>query len=393
MSKSILVVGAGLTGAVLARAAADKGCRVQVVDQRDHLGGNCFDKAEFDSYTHCYGPHLFHTSDKRVVEYLERFTSFVPYFHKVHAYIDGGFVPIPFSLASLPLTHPDYLARRISQKLVAQYGYGSSTTIYALLDSPDPDLCQLGQFLFEKVFKGYSQKQWGIEDPLEIDKAVLNRIPVRVSMDSNYFTDRYQFLPSLGYTSMITAILNSPSITVQTGKKINIRADSLTLKGSQVFVEDVAYDHIFYTGMIDELCSFALGDLPYRSLHFSWSEVQPSLSQRPSMVLNYPCNYDFTRVCDYSHIARALGDIPRVSRLGYEYPGAYHPESPIHAIPYYPMFTKTARASYIKYQDYLSDLSIPLTVCGRLGHYRYYDMDDAVTAARALAEKSPILQQ
>ena len=130
-------------------------------------------------------------------------------------------------------------------------------------------------------------------------------------MDSNYFTDRYQFLPSMGYTSMITAILNSPSITVLTGKKINIRADSLTLKGSQVFVEDVAYDHIFYTGMIDELCSFALGDLPYRSLHFSWSEVQPSLSQRPSMVLNYPCNYDFTRVCDYSHIARALGDIPR----------------------------------------------------------------------------------
>ncbi len=391
MSKSILVVGAGLTGAVIARAAADSGCNVRVVDQRDHLGGNCFDKAELGSYTHCYGPHLFHTSDKRVVEYLERFARFVPYFHKVHAYIDGGFVPIPFSLSSLLLTHPEHLARRISQKLIAQYGFGGTTTVFSLLESCDRDLCELGQFLFDKVFKGYSQKQWGIEDPLELDKAVLNRIPVRVSMDSNYFTDRYQFLPSCGYTSLISAILDSPLITLETGKKISIYANRLSLKDNRVFVEDAAYDHIFYTGMIDELCSFALGKLPYRSLRFVWTEAKSDLLSRPSLQLNYPCNFDFTRVCDYSYIARAMGAQPRESRLATEYPGSYDPQSSDYFVPYYPMFTKHARASYSAYKEYLAELSVPVTACGRLGHYRYYDMDDAITAALALAEKSPAL--
>lgn len=392
MSRSILVIGAGITGAVLARAAADNGHQVTVVDQRDHLGGNCYDKPELDSYTHCYGPHLFHTSDKRIVDYLSRFTGFIPYFHKVHAYIDGAFVPIPFSLATLPLTHPDYLARRITQKLVAQFGYGSSTTIYTLLESPDRDLSELGQFLFEKVFKGYSQKQWGVEDPLDLDKSVLNRIPVRVSMDSNYFVDRYQFLPELGYSNMIRNILSSPNIVLETSKRISLSVSRLVFDQKFVIVEDIPYDHVFYTGMIDEFCDFFLGELPYRSLHFEWTEAEANSSLRPSLQLNYPSNYDFTRICDYSYIASALGRMPRYSKVATEYPGVYRQDSEKYSVPYYPLFTQEARNRHGDYKKYLDTLSVPVTVCGRLGRYRYYDMDDAITAALALAAKSSILE-
>lgn len=391
-SKSILVIGAGITGAVLARAAADGGHQVLVADQREHIGGNCYDKPELDSFTHCYGPHLFHTSDKRVVDYLSRFTKFIPYFHKVRAYIDGGLVPIPFSLSSLSFTHPEYLVRRISQKLIAQYGFGSSTTIYALLDSPDRDLCQLGQFIYEKVFKGYSQKQWGIEDPLELDKAVLNRIPVRVSMDCNYFTDTFQFLPENGYSNMISNMLSSPGITLKTSKKVVFSVKSLLLEDGRVIVEDQPYDHVFYTGTLDEFCDYSLGSLPYRSLHFELSEADVNLNDRPSLVSNYPCNFNFTRICDYSHIARSLGKSPRHSRIATEYPGVYDQNSQDFKIPYYPLFTQEARANHAAYKAYLSSLTIPVTVCGRLGHYRYYDMDDAIIAALSLVSKMQILE-
>jgi len=392
-NKAIAVIGAGLTGSIIARHAAEAGWQVDIYEKRSHIGGNCFDYEDLGSYTHQYGPHLFHTSDSRTAQYLQLFADFIPYQHKVHALIDGGMVPIPYSLKSLSLTHPPSLAERISEKLIESYGYGSQVTIYSLLSSDDSDLKSLGQYIYDKIFHGYSCKQWGTDSPLELDKNVLNRIPVRISNDSSYFLDRYQFLPKYGYTSLIQNILDHPLISVECGHPITLNHGHFTNARSHATINDQKYRHIFFSGMIDSLFDFKHGPLPYRSLSFTLSQAAIDLSKRPSMQTNFPCNYDFTRISDYSFISKALGRSPETARIATEYPGTYDPSSVQFQDPFYPLFTKEARMHYEKYANELASISSLITACGRLGHYKYYDMDDAIIAAFGIVEKSTFLRQ
>ena len=392
MKKIIAVVGSGLTGSTIARKFAEKGFKVDIYEKRLHLGGNCFDKKELNSFTHKYGPHLFHTSNEKVMAFLTRFSDFVPYAHKVHAFIDGQFIPIPFSLASLELTHPNYICKRISQKLLNEYEFGTNVSIYKLLESSDIDLKNLGQYVYNKVFLGYSSKQWGVEDPLTLDKGVLNRIPVRTNKDTNYFTDKYQFLPQKGYTNLIKNILDHKNIKLKLNTNVNIEVEKITPSCKKIILKGKEYMHLFFTGMIDELFDYSKGDLEYRSLIFKEREAYHSENLRPSLQLNYPNNYSFTRIIDYSYISKALGYIPKKARLVTEYPGKFSRKSSSFNEAFYPLFTSSAREKYNSYRKGLKNLSKVITVCGRLGTYRYLDMDDAISAAFAIIENSCLLK-
>ena len=388
MKIKIAVVGSGLTGSIIAREFAEKNIKVDIYEKRKHIAGNCFDQKDLDSFTHRYGPHLFHTSNKEVMKYLNRFTEFVPYSHKVKAFIDGQFVPIPFSLASLELTHPSYLQKRITQKLLDAYKYGSKVSIFNLLESADKDLKDLGEFVYEKVFLGYSSKQWGVKNPLDLDKGVLNRIPISINKDTNYFTDKYQFLPKKGYTNIISNILNHKNIKVFLNSNINLNLENLSSSSQNIFLRRKNYNHIFFTGMIDELFGYKYGELEYRSLLFKESKAIQSDIQRPCLQLNYPNNYDFTRIIDYSYVSKALGKKPLFSRLVTEYPGKFKRESEDFNEAFYPLFTKKAREKYNEYRKNLNSISKVITVCGRLGTYKYLDMDDAISAAFSVVRNS-----
>jgi UDP-galactopyranose mutase len=382
----VAIVGAGITGSVIARLLAEQNIGVDVYERRPHIGGNCFDVFEYSSYTHSYGPHLFHTSDKRIVDFLARFTDFRPCFHKVKAYIDGELLPIPFSLATLLQTHPALLANRLTEKLIDNYGYGNQATIYQLLQAEDQDLNELGSYVYQKIFLGYSQKQWGLDDPMQLDKGVLNRIPVRVNMDTNYFADKYQMMPALGYTSVFKHMLDHPNIQIRLNQEIDLRAANITPGSEQIVIDGTSYRHVFYSGMIDRFFDYQFGQLDYRSLYFDFTLQNTNWSHRPTMITNYPSHFNYTRIADYSHLSSVLGlAVSDQSRVCYEYPGAYDPLSNQFSEPYYPLFTREARSLHALYEKRLGEFQACLTICGRLGDYKYYDMDDAITAAISTA--------
>lgn len=386
LKSPVAIVGAGITGSVIARLLAEQDIGVDVYEKRPHIGGNCFDVFEFSSYTHHYGPHLFHTSDKRVVDFLLNYTDFRPYFHKVRAYIDGEFLPIPFSLSTLRQTHPRALANRLTEKLIDNYGYGNQATIYQLLQAEDQDLNDLGNYVYQKIFLGYSQKQWGLDDPMQLDKGVLNRIPVRINMDTNYFTDKYQMLPATGYTNVFNNMLDHSNIDIRLNQDIDLRAVNIRPGSENVIVCGTTYKHVFYSGMIDRFFDYQYGRLVYRSLRFESTLQHTNWNLRPAMQLNYPSHFNYTRIADYSHLSSALGfAVADQSRVCFEYPESYSPDSDQFFEPYYPLFTSEARNLYSQYEKRLSEYKSCVTICGRLGDYKYYDMDDAITAAMSNA--------
>ena len=332
------------------------------------------------SFTHVYGPHLFHTSNKRVVDFLSKYCEFIPYFHKVNAYIDGDYIPIPFSLTSLFRTHPNHYAKKISEKLIETYGFGRQITIYTLLNSNDTDLNDLGKYIYKNVFEGYSKKQWGIKDPMDLDKSVLNRIPVRVSNNTDYFTDKYQYLPQNGYTDLISNILDHKLINVICNKNLEINHEMFTEKESPSKINNKTYKHIFYCGMIDQLFNFSEGDLLYRSLNFKKNIEPRNKLCRPSLVTNYPTNFDFTRIVDYSYIAENTGSTVKEGAICTEFSGEYDKNSNKFNEPFYPYFLESSKLIYKKYEYKLNKL-FNISLCGRLAKYKYFDMDDAVTSA------------
>jgi len=377
-----------MTGCVISRILADQGFDVEVFERRDHVGGNCHDRCELNSYTHQYGPHLFHTSDRRVVDFLKNYSDFTPYFHKVTAIIDGAPLPVPFSLRTLQLTHPHSLAIRLSEKLIEAFGFGSQTTIYALLNSLDSDLKELGGYIYQSIFLGYSQKQWGVDDPLLLDKGVLNRVPVRISNNTNYFDDTYQMMPTYGYTQLFKNMLDHPRIALRLNKSIELTDVSIDCSASQMLIDASQYAHLFYCGMIDQFCDYTYGRLPYRSLHFESKKVATNHADRPTLQTNYPSNFDFTRIADYSHLSSVLGlKGHQESMVITEYPGEYDPSSLNFSQAFYPLFTSSARTLYLRYEEHVKPYRALVTICGRLGHYKYYDMDDACVAAISIAKR------
>ena len=373
-----IIVGSGLAGAVLAeRIAAVLDRRVLLLEKRSHIGGNCYDEVgECGVRVHRYGPHLFHTDNKKVYDYLSRFTGWQPYEHKVTAYVDDKEVPIPFNFHTIEQLFPRQRADFLKRKLLEVYEEDRKIPVLELLQSGDEELQALGAFVYEKIFVNYTAKQWG-KKPEEIDPAVTARVPVVTGYDDRYFTDRYQAVPEAGYTRMFEKMLDHPNITLR------LDTDALewvTIEGGRLFFAGEPFKGtLIYTGEIDALFGYRYGELSYRSLDLRFGRVDVPWYQKTSVV-NYPNDHAYTRITEFKHIHPVESECTTILR---EYPVPYiRGEN----LPFYPLFTEEQQALYARYAELAA--SIPgLYTVGRLAEYRYYDMDDIVAGTLELFEK------
>ncbi len=349
-----LIVGCGISGATLARQLAERGESVVIIDAKDHIAGNIYDYYSDGICVHKYGTHIFHTNNKAVWDFVSRFCQWRPYQHTVRGLIDGQIVPIPFNLNSLHALFPKSMADKIEQKLLDNFGLNVKVPILELRKKDDKDLQFLAQYIYDKIFLEYTLKQWG-QTPDEIDPTVSGRVPVYISRDDRYFQDKYQGIPIGGYTAMIKRMLNHKNITVKLKTPFN---------------KNIKYDRLFWTGSIDEFFDFKHGALPYRSERFEFITFPYSKFQDVAVV-NYPCNYDFTRIGEYKHF---LNDQSPKTIVSYEFPEPFIDGQNDR---YYPIANDANAALYQKYLKMASALP-NVHFCGRLGDYKYYDMDKAV---------------
>ncbi len=366
MSNKInLVVGAGVSGATLARKLAEeKNQKVIVIDSKSHIGGNCYDYRDKNGIMiHQYGSHIFHTSDEKVWSFVRRFTDFNQYMHKVIAIIDGVETTIPFNFNTLYDVFPTTLAKRLEEKLLAKFAYNKKVPILEFQKQDDEDLKFLANYVYEKVFLHYTTKQWGVS-PNEVAGAVTARVPVYLSKDNRYFQDKYQGIPLEGYTRMVEKMLNHPNI------KVHLNTDYKTVSEH--------FDRIFYTGAIDEFFNYEFGQLPYRSVYFKFEEYDREFYQKNS-VINYPCNYDFTRIHEYKHY---LQDKSAKTVIAKEYSEFFELGKNER---YYPIPNEETEKLYARYYEKAQTLS-NVYFLGRLGDYKYYDMDKAIKRALELFE-------
>ncbi|MEP4298522.1 MAG: UDP-galactopyranose mutase, partial [Paraglaciecola sp.] len=327
----VIVVGAGLSGAVMAeRFASQQNKKVLVVEQREHIGGNCYDyHNEYGITVHKYGPHLFHTSKEHVWEYLSQFTQWTPYEHKVLGSVNGKLVPIPFNLNTLHALYPKNEAQEIEALLVEHYGLGGKVPILELRKSSYEELQQLGEFVYQKFFVNYTSKQWGCS-PEDISPAVTARVPVVISTDDRYFHDKYQAIPSKGYSHLITNMLEHPNISIRLNcdatKLLKLNMDSHTIS----FDDKIFTGKLVFTGMLDQLFNYVEGELPYRSLQFDFQTLKQSEFQ-PATTVNHPNEHVYTRITEFKHILKQQTSHTTIVK---EYPQQYDRNDESKNVPY-----------------------------------------------------------
>ncbi|HET9932105.1 MAG TPA: UDP-galactopyranose mutase [Polyangiaceae bacterium] len=355
-----LVVGAGFAGSVLAeRLASDWGKKVLVVDRRPHVAGNaydCYDDAGI--LIHKYGPHIFHTNSREVFDYLGRFTEWRPYQHRVLASVDGQLVPIPINLDTINTLY----GTNMSATELEAFFEKMAEKRHPVRTSEDVVVNKVGRELYEKFFRGYTRKQWGM-DPSELNSSVTARVPTRTNRDARYFTDTYQAMPLRGYTRLFEKMLDHPNIHVM------LNTDYRSIAGM------IPYREMVYSGPVDEFFDFKLGKLPYRSLHFSHETLRQSQFQAVGTV-NYPNENAYTRISEFKHMT---GQRHEYTSVVYEYPRA-------EGDPYYPVPKPENDELYAKYKA-MADATANVHFVGRLATYKYYNMDQVVAQALTLYKK------
>jgi len=385
MEIDAIVVGSGFAGSVLAERLANVlNKKVLVIEKRNHIAGNMYDYERKGIFIHKYGPHIFHTNDKEILDYLSQFTKWVSYQHKVLGIIDGEKIPIPFNLNSLYALLPLEYAKKLEKKLIENFGYGVKIPILELKrkakEIKDKDLEFLADFIFEKVFLNYTRKQW--EEEPENLLGVTERVPILISKDDRYFQDKYQFMPKDGYTKMFERMLNSRNIKILLNTDYKEVVDIDFEKG-KVYLFGKEFEGIFiYTGMIDYFFNYKYGKLPYRSLRFEFEEIDKEFYQDVA-VENYPNNYDFTRITEFKHFYKDIYNINiNKTIIAKEYPEKYTSENE----PYYPIPKKENLDKYEKYKNEVEKLNnkfknVKFYFVGRLAEYKYYNMDIVVKRA------------
>lgn len=387
-----LVVGAGFSGAAAARKIAEEmNEKVLLIDRRNHVAGNCFDRLDPEfGYMQEYGAHLFHTQNEEVWKFLSRFTNWNLYMHRVVGVVEGKIVPIPFNLNSIEALFPKILAEKLTQKLLERFSYGKRIPILELRKSEDSDLIFLADYVYENVFLHYTQKQWGLR-PDELSKSVTERVPVVISRDDRYFSDRFQGLPidetgTVNFTHLVRRMLDHPNIETV------LETDFADVKGGKTAknlkkTELSAFRRIIYTGAVDEYFDFKFGELPYRSLRWKFQTCEQPFAL-PNVVVNYPNNFDFTRALEFEQIRAWNFQPPKGSktRIAYEYSQPFERGKNER---YYPIPGTESAALYERYASLAA--TVPnLFFLGRLGLYRYINIDQTVEQALQLFDRLKI---
>jgi UDP-galactopyranose mutase len=356
-----VIVGAGFAGCVLAeRLASHSGKQVLLIDRRPHIGGNAYDHYDDSGLlVHKYGPHIFHTNSREVFEYLSKFTAWRPYEHRVLASVDGQLVPIPINLDTINSLYGVNLS-----------SFEMTTFLREVAEPRDPVrtsedviVTKVGRELYDKFFKNYTRKQWGL-DPSELDACVTARVPVRTNRDDRYFTDTYQAMPLRGYTRMFENMLDHRNI------KIMLRTDYH--EAAALFPRA----SIIFTGPVDEFFDYRFGKLPYRSLKFVHETINAPRHQA-APVVNYPNEHPYTRITEFKYLTGQ--EHPKTS-IVYEYPTG-------EGDPYYPVPRAENNEIYRQYQT-LAASTPRVHFVGRLATYKYYNMDQVVAQALSLYAKT-----
>ncbi len=382
MNYDVLVVGAGFAGCTLAQKFAEFGKKVLIIDKRAHIGGNMYEEKRANNVNvHKYGPHIFHTNYEEVFNYLKKFTGFYFYEHRVIGYIDGKYVPIPFNFKSLELLFEEKKSLEIKNKLLNVYKNMDKVSILELLNSDDEVIKKFGEYVYDKVFVHYTAKQWNI--PIEeVDKSVINRVPVILGYDDRYFQDKYQFMPKNGYNEIFNNMLNNKNITIKlnTDSKEVINID---IEKKNILVYGEKFDgKVIYTGPLDELLNYKYGPLPYRSLNLVFEDRLENYYQ-PMSVVNYPNDNKFTRITEFKYLSNQI--VKNNTTILKEYPLTYDYMNKEH-VPYYAIFNERNLNLYNKYCYCLKDIS-NFYLCGRLAEYKYYNMDAVIKRALDLFEE------
>lgn len=362
-----LVVGAGFAGSVLAeRIASQRNERVLLIDRRAHVGGNAYDRYdEAGVLIHQYGPHIFHTNSRQILDYLSQFTEWRPYEHRVLAHVDGMLVPIPINLDTVNRLYN----LSLTSEQLEQWFAARAEPVAQPRTSEDVVVSKVGRELYQKFFERYTKKQWGVY-PSELDKSVTSRVPTRTNRDDRYFGDEHQCMPAQGYTRMFERMLDHPNI------RIMLQTDYADVKAL------VPHERVVYTGPVDEFFGYRYGKLPYRSLRFVHRTLDTPWHQ-PVAVVNYPQTEEYTRITEYKHLT---GQQHAKTSITYEYPTD-------EGDPYYPVPREENTLLYRKY-EHLAQATPLVWFTGRLATYRYYNMDQvvgqALTTFKRIQETVPL---
>jgi UDP-galactopyranose mutase len=358
-NKKIRVIGAGLSGAVIARKLSDFGFNVVVFDERSHIAGNCYSERDEDTgvMVHKYGPHIFHTDNEEVWAFVNKFSKFEPYINRVKTIVNGEVYSLPINLHTINQFFHKHFSPIEAEEFIS--------SISVKIDSPsnfeEQALAFVGTDIYEAFFKGYTLKQWGVS-PTELPASILKRLPLRFNYNDNYFSHKYQGMPTEGYTNLVDSILNHKNIKVINNEKINSSDDS----------DD--YIHTFYTGQLDGWFNFKFGRLSYRTLDFIQESYDGDF--QGGAVINYPSEeIPYTRITEHKHFAP--WESHKKSIIFKEYSRYCKPED----IPYYPVRLAKDNVLLDKYIHEAKKLT-DITFLGRLATYRYLDMD--VTIAEAI---------
>lgn len=370
--RHVLIVGCGLSGAVVARELAENGYNVLILERRDHIGGNMYDYVDdYGILVHKYGPHTFHTREKELYDYICKYGEWKDYKLTCGAEINGICTPTPFNFQTIDDFYSPNKANRLKEEIKKEFHGRTSATVLEVLECKNKIVHDYAQFLFDNDYSLYCAKQWGIP-PSKIDPSIFKRVPLRFNYEVGYFDEEFQVMPKNGYTAFFENLLDHENITIELKidalKEIKISEGSLWHRN-----EKIKYP-VVYTGPIDELFNHKYGELPYRSLRFEW--VHEEVDSKQNMpVVAYPQDSDIVRIIEYKKLP-----IQKVAGSTYEREYSLPYKAGEKNEPYYPLLTEASKKMYIKYSQLAKSIT-NLYVCGRLGNYKYYNMDQTLEMA------------
>jgi UDP-galactopyranose mutase len=368
----IIIVGSGFAGSVTAYLAAKRGKRVLLLERRKHIAGNMYDETDSETglLVQKYGPHSFHTDCEEVYNFVTSIGEWFPFTLTASVEMLGKFTPSPFNFTTIDDYFEHEKAHKLKKLLANKYNYSPKVTIVELLQSDEPLIKEYAEFLFENDYRPYTIKQWNIK-PEELDKSVLQRVPVRLDYTNRYFDDRYQMLPEGGFTEFFRTMLSNPliDIALETDALKLLTFDNKTIQ----FDGEKLQIPLVYTGAADELFGCKFGKLPYRSLRFEYKTLNTDSFQNAPGVA-YPKADGFTRITEYSKLPPQKTNGKTI--IAYEYPTTYSGNNE----PYYPVLTAESAALYKRYATLAAEFD-NLYLCGRLADFKYYNMDAVILRA------------